>query len=278
MKVRIFHILLICMLSSNLYSQHDSTLFKDTTVLSNIKKTISLTWQQEKAILSSPARWTDRDWITLALFITGEGIIIGTDRGIFDWVNQRKGKTLDKVSKYFAEPFGSGVLSLPIIATMYATGKWRQETLLAEASLAGLRAFVITATNVQILKKAFGRERPAENVPSTQFHGPSLRHDAFPSGHTAVAFAVASAIAHSYPDKPLVGAVLYLAATLTAYSRIYDGKHWPSDVFAGAIVGYYTGRVVASPIKNLNKEYQKISIVPNVAPNFLGIIITYNFL
>lgn len=203
---------------------------------------------------------------------------MGSDREIFDWVNQRKGKTSDKVSKYFAEPFGSGIISLPIIAAMYARGKWSQETRLTEASLAGARAFVITAINVQILKIAFGRERPAEKVSSTQFHGPSLRHDAFPSGHTAVAFAVASAIAHSYPDKPVVGAGLYLAATLTAYSRIYDGKHWPSDVFAGAIVGYFTGRLVASPIKNLNEEYQKISIVPHVTSNFLGVIITYNFL
>jgi membrane-associated phospholipid phosphatase len=277
-KVKIFYISLICISYFNLYSQHDSALFKGTTFLSDIKETTFLTWRQEKTLLGSPTRWTDRDWMTLALVIAGEGIIMGNDREVFNWVNQRKAKTFDKVSKYFAEPFGSGIISIPILAAMYAKGKWSHDDRLTEASLAGARAFVITAFNVQLLKMAFGRERPAKNVNPSQFHGPSLSQDAFPSGHTTVAFAVASAIAHSYPDKPLVGVGLYVAATLTAYSRIYDGKHWPSDVFAGAILGYFTGRLVASPVNSLTKEHQKMSIVPHLSPNYSGIIITYNFL
>jgi membrane-associated phospholipid phosphatase len=36
----------------------------------------------------------------------------------------------------------------------------------------------------------------------------------------------------------------YAFATGTAWSRVYDNKHWPSDVFIGAALGYAIGKTV----------------------------------
>ena len=62
--------------------------------------------------------------------------------------------------------------------------------------------------------------------------------DPFPSGHTTEAFAYAEFIQQEYKDvSPWYGAVGYAAATATGLLRIYNNKHWLSDVVAGAGIG-----------------------------------------
>jgi undecaprenyl-diphosphatase len=60
----------------------------------------------------------------------------------------------------------------------------------------------------------------------------------FPSGHSASAFAFASAVgreipAISVPLRGLAGAV--------AYSRVHTGVHYPTDVIIGSIIGASIG-------------------------------------
>ena len=58
----------------------------------------------------------------------------------------------------------------------------------------------------------------------------------FPSGHTSTTFAVATSISMAYP-KWYVIAPTFAFAGATAYSRMYRGAHYPSDVLCGIIVG-----------------------------------------
>ena len=85
----------------------------------------------------------------------------------------------------------------------------------------------------------------------------------FWSGHTVGAFAVASAIAESYNDKPYVAYISYGIASLTGLSRIHDEKHWPSDVFVGAVVGSQIGKYLVRIHRNSNYN---LSFVPMVTP------------
>lgn len=60
----------------------------------------------------------------------------------------------------------------------------------------------------------------------------------FPSGHTANAFAGAEFLRREYEDvSPWYGVAGYLAAGATGFLRMYNNKHWLSDVAAGAGVG-----------------------------------------
>ncbi len=60
----------------------------------------------------------------------------------------------------------------------------------------------------------------------------------FPSGHTANAFAGAEFLRREYKDvSPWYGIAGYAAAATTGFLRIYNNKHWLSDVVAGAGVG-----------------------------------------
>lgn len=66
----------------------------------------------------------------------------------------------------------------------------------------------------------------------------------FPSGHTATAFAAAEWLRAEYWQRsPWIGIVGYAAATTTGILRVYNNKHWVSDVVAGAAIGFLSTRI-----------------------------------
>lgn len=66
----------------------------------------------------------------------------------------------------------------------------------------------------------------------------------FPSGHTAEAFVGAELVRLEYKDvSPWYGVGAYAMATATGMLRMYNNKHWLSDVMAGAGVGIASARL-----------------------------------
>lgn len=69
-------------------------------------------------------------------------------------------------------------------------------------------------------------------------------HLSFPSGHTTQAFASAEFMRLEYKDvSPWYGIAGYAMATATGMLRVYNNKHWISDVIAGAGVGIGSTRL-----------------------------------
>lgn len=94
----------------------------------------------------------------------------------------------------------------------------------------------------QWLKSAAGRGRPilyAAEATEAEIVADDLR--AFPSAHTAGAFAVVTSWWLSHRaldgDPPVPGWVAYLAAAGVGVMRVTAGRHFPSDVVAGAALG-----------------------------------------
>ncbi|UEG52405.1 phosphatase PAP2 family protein [Mucilaginibacter daejeonensis] len=88
------------------------------------------------------------------------------------------------------------------------------------------------------MKKTIQRQRPfvtwADRV---ELQGNTSPTDySFPSGHTSTVFAVATSVSMAYP-KWYVIAPSFAFAGATAYSRMYRGAHYPTDVLCGMIVG-----------------------------------------
>ncbi len=68
--------------------------------------------------------------------------------------------------------------------------------------------------------------------------------DAFPSGHTANAFASAEFMRMEYKDlSPWYGIAGYGAAIATGCLRMYNNKHWLGDVVAGAGIGIASTKI-----------------------------------
>ena len=107
---------------------------------------------------------------------------------------------------------------------------------------AGAAALLATGVSSSI-KYTIGRTRPDFAGDPDQFR-PFSGNNSFPSGHTAVAFAIATAIADETDDS-WSDVALYGAATLTAMSRINDDRHWTSDVLVGGLIGHLSGKWVS---------------------------------
>lgn len=84
-------------------------------------------------------------------------------------------------------------------------------------------------------KRIFGRERPGVKDPTLNPVNDASNYS-FPSGHTSGAFALATSVSIVNP-KWYVVIPSFTWAGFVGYSRMYLGVHYPTDVFAGAIVG-----------------------------------------
>ncbi|MCW3087944.1 MAG: hypothetical protein JWQ78_1330 [Sediminibacterium sp.] len=71
-----------------------------------------------------------------------------------------------------------------------------------------------------------------------------FKSDSFPSGHTATSFLGAEILRYTFPAKrPGLRLLGYAVATGTAAVRVYQKKHWLSDVVAGAVIGIAAARL-----------------------------------
>ena len=69
----------------------------------------------------------------------------------------------------------------------------------------------------------------------------SSKNNSFPSGHTATAFCGAELVRLEYGGW--YGTSAYALATLTAFMRTYNHRHWLNDLVAGAGIGILSARV-----------------------------------
>ena len=92
---------------------------------------------------------------------------------------------------------------------------------------------IITVGSVFALKSITNVERP---------DGSS--NNSFPSGHTAIAFAGAEFLYQEYKDQSIwYGVAGYAVAAGTGIFRMYNNRHWLTDVAAGAGIGILSTKI-----------------------------------
>ncbi|MGO9490443.1 MAG: phosphatase PAP2 family protein [Solirubrobacteraceae bacterium] len=131
-----------------------------------------------------------------------------------------------------------GVLWLALALAMASFGGVRGRRAASRGMLA--LAFASATVNGPI-KLLVRRPRPSHRRRLSGFRMPHSY--SFPSGHATSAFAFATAASC---ELPIVAPFVIPLASLVAYSRVYLGVHYPSDVVFGAAIGVASGLAVTS--------------------------------
>ena len=193
------------------------------------------------------------DAVLLGAFASATVALFPFDRRIMTTVRDSaylNDEGLDRAAR--TAGFFGGAGPFVLAGSLYLGGQWSGEERLTRLGTHGLEAVVAGALVTGALKTALGRARPYVSADTNprDFGFPrgftSIAHQAFPSGHTTTAFALAAAVTsevHGWDPRTawILGPALYAGASLVGLSRMYEGKHWPSDVVMGAAVGTFAG-------------------------------------
>ncbi len=104
---------------------------------------------------------------------------------------------------------------------------------------------------VELVRYFFPRIRPFQVLEDVNLLLPYKETLSFPSGHTAFLFGISTAV---YFYNKNVGIALYIFSIMMGVSRVFAGVHWPTDVFAGALVGILAGLVVSEVSRFVRKK------------------------
>ena len=210
--------------------------------------------QSDTTHISVKPLFTREDAVIGAAFVVGTVALLPFDKRLTQQVqrpsNHPRGiiPTVDSAFRLTAVPG-----ALIIGGTMYAVGRLAHIERAADLGLHGTEALLVGSAVGGLIKGTLGRARPYAVTDSNAYDfkfGRGFRkgtdYSSLPSGHAIAAFAAASAVTAEtskwWPhQKLLIGTAMYGGATLVALTRMYDDKHWASDVVLGAAIGTFSG-------------------------------------
>ncbi|HEY4678244.1 MAG TPA: capsule assembly Wzi family protein, partial [Candidatus Angelobacter sp.] len=192
----------------------------------------------QKAIWTSPfhIHATDSAWLLPLSGVTA-GLIASDEHSM---ARARSNPDAITLGKNVSDGTLIGMASVP--AFMYVWGGLHGYARAHETGLLSGEALMNSFVVDEALKVAFARERPTATDGQGRFFQ-TVSNASFPSTHSTLAWTIASVLAHEYPGW-LSQTLAYSGATAISVSRVAGRQHFPSDVVAGAAIGWLIGRQV----------------------------------
>jgi membrane-associated phospholipid phosphatase len=228
-SIRVIAILLIC--SGTVEAQAGDTIHKSTPL------------------------FIPRDLLTIGAFTAATALAWPLDQQLARKIQQprsQENRFLKRAATGFrlmGEP-GSTVVA----ASLYVIGRRGGNAHVEDIGLHAAESILLADLVTGAIKVVAGRARPEVDVNNPRdfqlFRGwKGSAFQSFPSGHTTSAFAFAatmsSELARWQPGtRWTAGPIFYTGAALVGASRMYNNKHWASDVLAGAAIGTFVGTKV----------------------------------
>lgn len=160
--------------------------------------------------------------------------LLELDYKLFGFLNGLAGHAyaLDFLYAVLAEAVIYAMIGGALLLFIFKRKNRVQAIICIEAAAA---AFISRVVFVSIVRAIVFRARPfvSSIVIQLVYHNPL--EDSFPSGHATVMFAIATSFLLGKPKW--LGILFFIFATVSALARVVVGVHFPSDIFAGAIIG-----------------------------------------
>ncbi|MBS0027534.1 phosphatase PAP2 family protein [Chitinophaga sp. 22321] len=251
--------LLLTFVSAGAFAQTDSSaqITADSTS-SSIQPTDSLIryringvylksiWQDLKYTVARPAHWQKRDYIRLGVIGGVTGVLLAGDYGVKQFFIHNQTNFVTSVTNQI-EPFGNSY-SPYLVAGMYVAGVIAHDRNLEHGGLMAAKSLIISTAIYATIKSIIRRGRPTYYDSPFNFDPPFSKdkhHTSFPSGHSLTVMTVATAMAELYgKDHPWVPWVAYSIAGLTGVTRLYENRHWSSDVWVGLALGHFVTKSI----------------------------------
>jgi membrane-associated phospholipid phosphatase len=181
-------------------------------------------------------------WWHVTAAAGGLSALMLLDHPVQRYAQHNRGAGADNVAKlarHFGQPEVYGTVTLGLLGAGLVTHQ--PEVTRAGGRLAA--SLFLAGGAVQAGKLLFGRPRPEQSLDADGF-SPFSGQASLPSGHSAIAFALATSLSDDI-HRPWATVGLYGVATATAWSRVNDNRHWLSDVTAGALIGITSAKLAS---------------------------------
>lgn len=195
-------------------------------------------------IYSAPARITPRSALWLGGLLAAGGLIYAYDQEIYDTLKRNEFeqpyKPIREAGEFF-EPVGFQGFTNQFIIGGFLVGYFTGFDPVVEATGDMLECLLVSAPAKNLTMIAVGREGPSQEKGPREFEFNEGR--SFPSGHSLTIVQLASVLSHHVDSKPF-SALVYTVAGTVLLQRITSESHWPSDVFAGATLGWFHSHAI----------------------------------
>ena len=223
----------------------------------------------QKDIFTSPFHANRHSALQWLVPIAITGAFIASDKHIANAFENSNGQVRwgNRISN-----IGASYTLIPIIASSYLYGVWRDDPKGREIGVLGTESVLDSLIVVGVLKEVFRRDRPDEKNPGDFWGGGT----SFPSGHAIQIWSIASLLDHEYKHKRIVGITAYTLAGIVSVARVAAQKHYASDVVAGGTMGWFIGRYVYDThMSHLSHTHS--SLVPMIVPQVDPLQRSYSF-
>ncbi|MBE5882413.1 MAG: phosphatase PAP2 family protein [Lachnospiraceae bacterium] len=173
------------------------------------------------------------------------------DGNLLLWIQENlRSEFLTPLFQFITTSGNAGLIWIAVTCFLLAFKKTRRTGIACALAL----IFSLLFTNL-LIKPLVARIRPYDLIEGLQILISKPRDFSFPSGHSSASFAAAWVMFRMLPKKAGIPALVY--AFLMAFSRLYFGVHYPSDVLGGILLGMLYAIAAMRVLELLGQKLQK---------------------
>ncbi len=239
---------------------------------------IMIGFQDARGLVTSPANFSQRDWLIAATGISASMLLMTMDKPIRQMVDRNYKGTLGDHFPNMIAKYGQIDYAAYLSLGMYGIGLFAQRDDLRLTGRMLTQGLIYTSSAIILLRCGLGRIRPyqTEDPWNFKWFNTDILLRSFPSSHASTSFVLSTILSYRLNNR-YMSAGLYSLALMIAILRVYQNQHWFSDVVVGSVLGIGASRYVIGCEKRRYSQTEHQSSRWRIAPARGGLRLSYRF-